>query len=29
MIAERAASVNRPFGVRRTMRLLGRSRSSV
>lgn len=29
MIAERAASVNRAFGVRRTMRLLGRSRSSV
>jgi len=27
--AERAASVNRAFGVRRTMRLLGRSRSSV
>ena len=29
MIAERAASVNRIFGVRRAMRLLGRSRSSV
>lgn len=29
MIAERSASVNRPFGVRRVMRLLGRSRSSV
>ena len=29
MIAERAASVNRVFGVRRTMRPLGRARSSV
>ena len=29
MIAERSTSVNRTFGVLRTLRLLGRSRSSI